>query len=136
MVNFYRKFLPGAARVLVSLTDTLKGPGKSLTWSPVLDFAFTKAKDFLSSVLELVHKLLRQLFAGLQRYLAVSISLSLDHRPTLVLYRARGLNYTSFAHFIDARLECGRTHSFCDLFDLRLYLILVNDELLTRGDFD
>ena len=55
MVNFYRKFLPGAARVLVSLTDTLKGPGKSLTWSPVLDFAFTKAKDFLSSVLELVH---------------------------------------------------------------------------------
>ena len=37
MLNFYRKFLWGAARVLASLTDALKGPGKSLTWSPVLD---------------------------------------------------------------------------------------------------
>ena len=31
MVNFYRKFLRGAARVLAPLTDALKGPGKSLT---------------------------------------------------------------------------------------------------------
>ena len=32
-----------------------KGPGKSLTWPPVLDSAFARAKDLLSSVPELVH---------------------------------------------------------------------------------
>ena len=41
MINFNRKFLHGA--------------GKSLTWSPVLDSAFARAKDLLSSVPELVH---------------------------------------------------------------------------------
>ena len=55
MLNFYRKFLWGAAWVLAPLTDALKGPGKSLSWSPVLDSAFIRAKDLLSSVLELIH---------------------------------------------------------------------------------
>ena len=55
MINFYRKFLCGAACVLAPLTDALKGPGKSLSWSPVLDSAFTRAKNLLSSVPELVH---------------------------------------------------------------------------------
>ena len=35
--------------------DTLKSPGKSLAWSPVLDSAFTRAKDLLSFIPELVH---------------------------------------------------------------------------------
>ena len=54
MINFYQKFLEGAAQVLASLTDALKGPRKSFSWSPVLDSAFTRAEDLLSSVLELV----------------------------------------------------------------------------------
>ena len=55
MLNFYRKFLRGAAWVLAPLKDTLKGPGKSLTLSPVLDSAFTRAKALPSSVPELLH---------------------------------------------------------------------------------
>ena len=55
MLNFYRKFLHSAARVLAPLTDAVKGPGKSLTWSPVLESAFTRAKDLLSSLPELIH---------------------------------------------------------------------------------
>ena len=35
--------------------DALKGTGKSFAWSPVPDSAFTRAKDLLSSVPELVH---------------------------------------------------------------------------------
>ena len=58
MLNFYQKFLLGAAWVLAPLTDALKGPGKSLSWSPVLDFAFIRAKDLLSSDPELIHPLL------------------------------------------------------------------------------
>ena len=55
MINFYRKFLRGAARVLAPLTDALKGPGKSLTWTPDLDSAFRHAKDLLIRVPELIH---------------------------------------------------------------------------------
>ena len=55
MVNFYRKFLRGAARVLAPLTDALKGSGKSLTCTPLLDTAFRHAKDFLIKVPELAH---------------------------------------------------------------------------------
>ena len=55
MLNFYRKFICGAAGILAPLTDTLKGPGKSLTWSPALDFAFRCVKDILAVVPELVH---------------------------------------------------------------------------------
>ena len=54
MINLYSKFLRGATRVLAPLMDTLKGPGKSLSWSPALDSAFTRAQDLLSSVPELV----------------------------------------------------------------------------------
>ena len=55
MINFYWKFLRDAARVLAPLTDALKGPEKSLSWSPALDSTFTRVKDLLSSVLVLVH---------------------------------------------------------------------------------
>ena len=55
MVNFYRKFLHGAAKVLAPLTNALKGPGKSLTWSPDLEAAFRHAKDLLIQVPELIH---------------------------------------------------------------------------------
>ena len=55
MDNFYRKFLRGAARVLASLTDDLKGPGKFLVWTLVLEAAFCHAKDLLITVPELIH---------------------------------------------------------------------------------
>ena len=55
MLNFYQKFLHGAAVVLAPLTDTLRGPGKSLAWSPALDPAFCCAKELLTSVPELMH---------------------------------------------------------------------------------
>ena len=55
MLNFYRKFLCGAAGVLAPLTDALRGPGKSIIWSLALDSSFRHAKDLLASVPELAH---------------------------------------------------------------------------------
>ena len=55
MLNLYRKFLLGAAGVLAPLTDALRGPGKTLAWSPALDLAFLHAKGLLAAVSELVH---------------------------------------------------------------------------------
>ena len=47
MVNFYRKFLHSAAQVLAPLTDALKGPGKTISWIPIMDSAFSRAKRLL-----------------------------------------------------------------------------------------
>ena len=55
MINFYRRFLRSAAKVLAPLTNALKGPGKSLKWTPNLDSAFSAAKSLLSAVPVLTH---------------------------------------------------------------------------------
>ena len=55
MINFYRKFLRGAARVLAPLTNALKGTGKTLTWTSDLEAAFRHAEDLLIKVPELTH---------------------------------------------------------------------------------
>ena len=55
MFNFYWEFLREAAGVLAPLTDALRGPAKSLIWSPAVDSAICCAKDLLASVPELVH---------------------------------------------------------------------------------
>ena len=55
MINFYPRFLRDAAQVLDPLTNAIQGPGKSLIWSDVLDFAFRHAKLLLASVSVLTH---------------------------------------------------------------------------------
>jgi hypothetical protein len=50
LVNFYRRFLPGAAGVLKPLTDALRGPGgkrRRLQWTAEMAAAFQAVKDAL-----------------------------------------------------------------------------------------
>ena len=54
LVNFYRRFLQGAASFLLPLTDAFQGPGKSLAWSPPMEQAFNAAKTALADA-ELEH---------------------------------------------------------------------------------
>ena len=55
MVNFYRKFLPGIAKILRPLTDALAGNPRSLNWSEAQQESFEKAKSALSSAVPLAH---------------------------------------------------------------------------------
>ena len=48
MINFYRKFLPSAAKVLLPLTNQLKSPSPSISRTPELESAFTSAKQLLT----------------------------------------------------------------------------------------
>ncbi len=57
-VNFYRRFLPGAARFLKPLTDSLKGspkPTALVQWSPEMVEAFKTAKAAVATATYLVH---------------------------------------------------------------------------------
>ena len=60
MVNFYRRFTPGIAKVLEPLTTELKGGKKTLQWSPHLDAAFNKSKQVLANAVPLAHPRTRQ----------------------------------------------------------------------------
>jgi len=59
MVNFYRRFIPGAAEEQAVLNDMLKGPktkGKiPINWTKQQETAFKKCKDSLQRATELAH---------------------------------------------------------------------------------
>jgi len=55
MINFYRRFLPGIARVLRPLTDLLRGSPKTLDWPPEAAAAFKEAKLALIKAVPLSH---------------------------------------------------------------------------------
>ena len=60
MVNFYRRFIQGAAKILKPLTDSLRGNVKGtaqLTWSAAMETAFAAIKQALSQVALLAHPL-------------------------------------------------------------------------------
>ena len=53
MINFYRRFIPQAARILKPLTDKLAGCPKTLLWTKDLQSAFLAAKSALVSAVHL-----------------------------------------------------------------------------------
>jgi hypothetical protein len=58
VINFYRRFIPSAAKILRPLTDVLRGnPAQSgrLEWTPVVAAAFQTTKDALCHTVKLVH---------------------------------------------------------------------------------
>jgi hypothetical protein len=52
MINFYRRFLPGIARILKPLTDATSTTGH-LSWTPEMTLSFQTAKSSLSSAIPL-----------------------------------------------------------------------------------
>jgi hypothetical protein len=54
MLNFYRHFLPGIAKVLKPLNDATSMTGQ-LSWTTVMQLAFDTAKSLLASAVPLHH---------------------------------------------------------------------------------
>jgi hypothetical protein len=58
LINFFRRFLPGAASILKPLTDALRGSKsaqESIAWSQEMEVSFEAAKRALSSTTWLGH---------------------------------------------------------------------------------
>jgi transposase InsO family protein len=54
MVNFYRRFIPTAANILLPLTDALRADW-SWVWAPAMQHSFQLVKDTLAEVATLTH---------------------------------------------------------------------------------
>lgn len=58
-INFYRRFIPGAAEYQAKLNDALKGPHskgkKPIEWTQEMDQAFEQSKESLSKATLLSH---------------------------------------------------------------------------------
>ena len=55
ILNFYRRFIQAAARLLHPLTEALKGKPSTLTWNLEMNQSFAAAKSILANVPTLVH---------------------------------------------------------------------------------
>lgn len=55
MVNFYHRFVPGAAGIMRPLFSATTGKAKVVTWTPEMDTAFQRTKEALATATMLVH---------------------------------------------------------------------------------
>ena len=55
LINFYRRFISGAARILKSLTDSIAATSRSFQWTAEIDSAFHQDKSALATASLLVH---------------------------------------------------------------------------------
>jgi hypothetical protein len=56
LVNFYRRFILGAAGILKPLSDPLRGHGRSpWRWSPAMEAAFERGKEAVCEAAQLAH---------------------------------------------------------------------------------
>lgn len=55
LLNFYRRFLPGIARVLLPLTNSLASSNLKWSWTPAMEVAFQTARESLCAATTLGH---------------------------------------------------------------------------------
>ena len=61
MINFYRRFIPGPAKILQPLNDTLKGAkrgSRPIVWSKQAEKSFEESKRALADATTLAHPIL------------------------------------------------------------------------------
>ena len=132
MINFYRRFMPGAARIQEPLNDLLRGNVKGRTpvnWNPAANAAFDEVKDALARATLLANPkpdaplaiftdashfaigtVLQQYITGAWQpleFFSTKLSpaerkYSAFHRELLAMYRA----VRHFRHMVEAREFC------------------------------
>ena len=109
MINYYKRFLSGAASILKLLTDGTRGAGgcqTSLCWDQGMQQAFTASKVALAQAAELI-----QPNPTAEISLAVDAS---DHHVGGVLQQGTGSTWPPLAFFSRKLTEAEARHSTCD----------------------
>jgi hypothetical protein len=105
LINFYRRFLPGAASILKPLTDALRGSKsaqEALAWSREMEVSFEAAKRALSSATWLVHP-------DPASTLALHMDASASHVGAALHQRPRGCAVWRPLGFFSRKLDSAQT---------------------------
>ena len=127
MVNFYRRFLPGAANVLRPLTEVLKG-GKTgkLLWTVEMQKAFQDSKRGIVNAVELAHP-------NQKAILSLAVDASMTHVGAVLQQRVGGGQLRPLA-FYSHKLEPAQTkYSAFDRELLAVYLAIKHFRWMLEG---
>ncbi len=101
LVNFYRRFIPGAARILLPLTNALRGGKRAkLLWTADMDTAFQQAKAAVCQATRLCHP-------DPQASVSLAVDASESHVGA-VLQQAEGTHWRPLA-FFSKKLEAAQS---------------------------
>ena len=127
MVNFYRRFLKGAAQVLRPLTDALAGqPKGDIAWTKEMEDAFVESKKAMYAAVELTHPV-----EGADLCLAVDASGS--HVGAVLQQASRAGGWRPLA-FFSAKLDSAqKKYSAFDRELLACYLAIKHFRWLVEG---
>ena len=127
MVNFYRRFLKGAAQVLRPLTDALVGqPKGDIAWTKEMEDAFVESKKAMYAAVELAHPV-----EGADLCLAVDASGS--HVGAVLQQASRAGGWRPLA-FFSAKLDSAqKKYSAFDRELLACYLAIKHFRWLVEG---
>ena len=127
MVNFYRRFLPAAARVLRPLTDSLQGGGRgAIMWTAEMKKAFEDSKLALYNACELAHP-------DPRAEISLVVDASDTHVGAVLQQTARG-QLTRPLAFFSAKLDkAQRKYSAFDRELLAVYLGIRHFRWLLEG---
>jgi hypothetical protein len=104
-VNFYRRFVPAAAKILRPLTDSLRGgapPSAAVTWSPPMETAFSEVKRALAAATLLAHP-------SQHAELAVVVDASASHVGAALQQRSSATAAWQPLGFFSKKLEPAQT---------------------------
>jgi hypothetical protein len=105
LVNFYRRFLPGAASFLKPLTDALRGSKsaqEAVHWSQEMEASFVAAKQALSKATWLAHP-------DPSASLALHVDASASHVGAALHKRIRGCSGWQPLGFFSRKLDTAQT---------------------------
>jgi len=127
MVNFYRRFLPSAARVLKPLTDALQGsPKGQLNFSKEMEDAYQQSKQALYNAAELAHP-------DPEAEISLAVDASETHVGAVLQQETRGRGLRPLAFFSAKLDQAQRKYSAYDRELLAMYLAIRHFRWILEG---
>jgi RNase H-like domain found in reverse transcriptase/Reverse transcriptase (RNA-dependent DNA polymerase) len=126
LVNFYRRFIPNAARILKPLTDSLAGTLRKLTSSEEMQKAFQLSKQAVADSTQLAHPLINA-------DLSLATDASSSHVGAVLQQRSDAGDWAPLAFFSKKLSPAQQRYSTFDRELLAVYLALRHFHFFLEG---
>jgi RNase H-like domain found in reverse transcriptase/Reverse transcriptase (RNA-dependent DNA polymerase) len=129
LFNYYRRFVPAAAKILRPLTDALKGGGSgkaAVQWTEAMKSAFAAARVALADTAQLAHP-------AVNAELSLVTDASSSHVRAVLQQRRRGRGWEPLGFFSRKLTTAESQYSTFDRELLAVYAALLHFQFLLEG---